>query len=159
MKALRTALTFFIVLRISYKSNQNCQYLCMVWLQPSVESSLNSWSDTPQATAAIALTPAADVLTMTSLNLLTHCPIIERNLGYDRLYRLTVSQILSGEIRDTPKDIAPNHIHLFKYAPVTSCEVERSFSLYKNIICDRRQNLTPENMEKYPVAYSASCHD
>ncbi|PSN43696.1 hypothetical protein C0J52_18627 [Blattella germanica] len=31
--------------------------------------------------------------------------VLERNLGYDRLY--TVTQILSGEIRDTPKDIAP----------------------------------------------------
>ncbi|PSN57822.1 hypothetical protein C0J52_04396 [Blattella germanica] len=75
---------------------------------------------------------------------------IFQNPGYDSLYRLTDSLILSGEIRDTPKDIAPNHIHLFKYAPLTSCEFERSFSLYKNIISDRRQNLTPENMEKYP---------
>ncbi|PSN35024.1 hypothetical protein C0J52_25059, partial [Blattella germanica] len=42
---------------------------------------------------------------------------------------LSTSQILSREIRDTPIDIAPNHIHLLKYAPVTSCEVERSFFL------------------------------
>ncbi|PSN42798.1 hypothetical protein C0J52_20539 [Blattella germanica] len=33
-------------------------------------------------------------------------PVLERNSGYDSLY--TVGQILSGEIRDTPKDISPN---------------------------------------------------
>ena len=83
--------------------------------------------------------------------------VLERNPGYDSLY--TVSQIISREMSHTPKDIAPNHIHLLKYAPVTSCEVERSFSLYKNILSDRRQNLTSENMEKYLVTYCASCHD
>ncbi|PSN38614.1 hypothetical protein C0J52_26589 [Blattella germanica] len=59
--------------------------------------------------------------------------VLERNPGYYSLYIPTVNQILSGEIRDNPKDIPPNHIHLLKYEPVTSCEVERSFSLYKNI--------------------------
>ena len=48
--------------------------------------------------------------------------VIERNPGYASLY--TVNQILSGETRDPPKDIATNQIHLLKYAPVTSCYVE-----------------------------------
>ncbi|PSN48375.1 hypothetical protein C0J52_21015 [Blattella germanica] len=68
---------------------------------------------------------------LTSKITTTHA-ILERNSGYDNLY--TISQIPSKEIRDTPKDIAQNHIHLLKYAPVTSCEAERSFSLYKNIL-------------------------
>ncbi|PSN50769.1 hypothetical protein C0J52_05961 [Blattella germanica] len=56
--------------------------------------------------------------------------VLEINPGYDSLF--TVNQILNEEIRDTPKDIAPNPIHLC--APVISCDVERSFSLYKNIL-------------------------
>jgi len=37
------------------------------------------------------------------------------------------------------------------YAPLTSVDVERSFSIYKNILSDRRQRLTTENIEKYNV--------
>lgn len=37
------------------------------------------------------------------------------------------------------------------YAPLTSVDVERSFSIYKNILTDRRLNLTTENIEKYNV--------
>jgi len=37
------------------------------------------------------------------------------------------------------------------YAPLTSVDVERSFSIYKNILSDRRQSLTIENIEKYNV--------
>ncbi|PSN32871.1 hypothetical protein C0J52_27780 [Blattella germanica] len=43
--------------------------------------------------------------------------VLEINPGYDSLN--TVSQIVSEEIRDTPKGIPPNHILLLKYAPVT----------------------------------------
>jgi hypothetical protein len=39
-----------------------------------------------------------------------------------------------------------------KFAPVTSCDVERSFSHYKTILSHRRQNLLPENIEKYLVS-------
>ena len=37
------------------------------------------------------------------------------------------------------------------YAPLTSVDVERSFSLYKNILKDRRQRLTPLNIEMMNV--------
>jgi hypothetical protein len=39
-----------------------------------------------------------------------------------------------------------------KFAPVTSCDVERSFSHYKTILSDRQQNLLPKNIEKYLVS-------
>ncbi len=38
-----------------------------------------------------------------------------------------------------------------KYAPLTSVDVERSFSVYKRILTDRRQNLTETNIEMYNV--------
>jgi hypothetical protein len=47
-------------------------------------------------------------------------------------------------------------ISSFKFAPITWCHVERSFSSYKHslTLTDRRQNLTMENIEKYMVTYS-----
>ena len=37
------------------------------------------------------------------------------------------------------------------YAPVQSVDVERSFSIYKNILTERRHNLTEENLGKMMV--------
>jgi hypothetical protein len=39
------------------------------------------------------------------------------------------------------------------YAPLTTVDVERSFSLYKNILTDRRHRLTESNIEKLNVIY------
>ena len=36
----------------------------------------------------------------------------------------------------------------YKYAPLTSVAVESSFSKYKELISDRRTNLTPDNIKK-----------
>ncbi|KAF0717638.1 Uncharacterized protein FWK35_00033596 [Aphis craccivora] len=36
-----------------------------------------------------------------------------------------------------------------KFSPITSEDVERSFSLYKHILSDRRTHMTPEHMEQY----------
>jgi hypothetical protein len=41
-----------------------------------------------------------------------------------------VSQALNEDDVDPPKDTAPEKIPLLKYAPVTSCYAERSFSAY-----------------------------
>jgi hypothetical protein len=48
-----------------------------------------------------------------------------------------------------PEDIVPEKVSLLKYALVTACEAESSFSAYKHILLDKRQSMTPENMEKY----------
>jgi hypothetical protein len=37
------------------------------------------------------------------------------------------------------------------YAPLTSFDVERSFSLYKQILSDKRTNMNTENMDKYII--------
>jgi hypothetical protein len=38
-----------------------------------------------------------------------------------------------------PEDIASEKIPFLKYAPVTSCDAERSFSAYKHIPSGKRQ--------------------
>jgi hypothetical protein len=45
----------------------------------------------------------------------------------------------------------PGIISAYKFAPVTSVDVERSFSIYKNILSDNRTSFSPENLEKYII--------
>jgi len=73
--------------------------------------------------------------------------ILEKNPGITRLTE--VAKILAGE----PSDLvmAPDMIAALKYAPMTSCDVERTFSVYKNIFTDRRCSFTEENLEMYVI--------
>ena len=48
-------------------------------------------------------------------------------------------------------NISPPTLPCFKYAPITSVDVERSFSVLKNILSDRRQCLTQEHLQQYLV--------
>lgn len=41
----------------------------------------------------------------------------------------------------------------FKYCPVTSCDVERSFSAYKLIFSDRRKKFLFENLKQHVILY------
>jgi hypothetical protein len=47
-----------------------------------------------------------------------------------------------------------NETSCMKYAPITSVDVERSFSMYKNILSDNRVSFTSENLTKYMVVNS-----
>jgi len=49
---------------------------------------------------------------------------------------------------ELPEDLTENDLIYFKYAPITSADVERSFSRYKNILSDNRQRLDVENIKK-----------
>jgi hypothetical protein len=63
--------------------------------------------------------------------------------------------VLNADNLDPLGDIAPEKISLLKYAPVTSCYVKRFFSAYKHILSDKRQSMTPQNMEKILIVYFA----
>jgi hypothetical protein len=54
------------------------------------------------------------------------------------------------------EDIAPKKMSLLKYAPVTSCDAEKSSSAYKHILSDKRKSVTPKNMGKIVILYCAS---
>jgi hypothetical protein len=62
----------------------------------------------------------------------------------------------NGDDVDPPEVIAPEKMSLLKYSPVTSCDVENSFSAYNHILLDKGQSMTPENMEKIPIVYCAT---
>ena len=47
-----------------------------------------------------------------------------------------------------------NFVSTYSFAPVTSCDVERSFSRFKDILTPLRNNFTEDNLEKYAVIQS-----
>lgn len=76
--------------------------------------------------------------------------VINKNEGFKKLVQ--INNILQGNF-DENDTVDPNIICKFKFAPITSCEVERSFSAYKQILSDKRQSFTSDNIEKYLIAY------
>jgi hypothetical protein len=47
--------------------------------------------------------------------------------------------------------ITPNFLNYFKYTPLTSVEVKRTFSLYKYILSNRHYNFQEHNLEMYII--------
>ena len=45
------------------------------------------------------------------------------------------------------------HQFITMYAPYVSVDVERSFSMYRDILTDKRTNLSDDNIEKYNIVY------
>jgi hypothetical protein len=73
--------------------------------------------------------------------------VTEKNPGYKFL--LELARIFRGE--DVPEHDTKMEEIYYKFAPITSCEVERSFSKYKSILVDNRQCFKVENLEQYLV--------
>ena len=62
-----------------------------------------------------------------------------------------ISKIIAGDKPSTegfPGDLCTQDFLYFKYAPIVSVEVERSFSRYKNILTDNRRSFNVENLSK-----------
>jgi hypothetical protein len=77
---------------------------------------------------------------------------LDKNSGYKVLYK--ISKIIDGKtdsFNGLPEAIEIIDIVNFKYAPVNSVDVERSFSAYKNILSDRRRSFKFENISKIIV--------
>lgn len=52
---------------------------------------------------------------------------------------------------DLPENLNINHLVYFKYAPVNSVDVERSFSMFKVLLADNRQSFQFENLKKHLI--------
>lgn len=83
--------------------------------------------------------------------------IIQKNKGLAILRE--ISAILQGadtgdsEPCDFINNLSPRELSAYAYAPVTSCDVERTFSSFKYIFSDRRRNFTFENLKQHLVIY------
>lgn len=78
--------------------------------------------------------------------------VIEKNSGLNIMFQISM-------VLENPCESLPTELHLFKmtdiisfkYAPLVSVDVERSFSQYKLLLTDRRHLLTPENAKYHLV--------
>jgi hypothetical protein len=82
--------------------------------------------------------------------------VLDKNSGYETL--CSISRILTGESFSTLniEELTASDLVHFKYAPIVSADVERSFSKYKNVLSDNRRSLTFENLRMLTVIYSNS---
>lgn len=74
--------------------------------------------------------------------------ILNKNTGIKTM--TTISKILNGENvlnQNFPDDLNNSDIAHFQFAPITSVDVERSFSKYKNLLSDNRRSFTIENIK------------
>lgn len=79
--------------------------------------------------------------------------LYQKNKGYQVLEKIGLVQSGNNE-EQLPENLTPSLVANMKNAPLTSVDVERSFSLYKHILTDRRTNLTLEHMEQYIIVNS-----
>jgi len=47
----------------------------------------------------------------------------------------------------------PTILSCFKYAPITSVDVKRSFSVFKNMLTDKRHSFTEEKLEMHMIIH------
>lgn len=76
--------------------------------------------------------------------------VFDKNQGLKKLN--TISKIIEGKNHDTIQDfeeeLTTSDLPYFKYAPVSSTDVERSFSKFKMLLSDNRRKFTFENLKK-----------
>lgn len=77
--------------------------------------------------------------------------VLEKNAGFHLIKEINDVLLGQGEIGNELKHYTLTELNNFKYAPVTSCDVERSFSKYKNIFTDKRHKFTFENLKMYVI--------
>jgi hypothetical protein len=80
--------------------------------------------------------------------------VFNKNSGLKKISK--ISKIINGktlteEESELELNLSPEEISAFKYAPITNCEVERSFSKYKHILSDRRLSFIEENLKYYLI--------
>ncbi|XP_022180013.1 uncharacterized protein LOC111040403 [Myzus persicae] len=78
--------------------------------------------------------------------------VLEKNKGYQTLVQ--ISKILSGEETSMvriPENLSLGDLAYFKYAPINSVDVERSFSIFKVLLADNRKSFQFENLKKHLI--------
>jgi hypothetical protein len=84
--------------------------------------------------------------------ILNNLKLISGEFG-DRLQRKLhmLYQISCQKFNDVANERYQKFIPYFDHPPLSSCDVERSFSIFKDILTPKRNRLTEENLEKLVV--------
>jgi hypothetical protein len=77
--------------------------------------------------------------------------VLEKNHGLKQLS--AVMNLNMDEIKkyDEFHDTTPTDLASFKFAPIVSCDVERSFSDYKNLLTDNRRSFSLDHLKMHLV--------
>ena len=78
--------------------------------------------------------------------------VLERSYGFSVICKII--DILGGNGATQGEEdpaLDSNDVTLFKYAPLTSCDVDRSFSQYKKILSDNCRSFLFENSKMHLV--------
>uniref|UniRef100_UPI00358E2E52 transcription factor 19 isoform X1 n=1 Tax=Myxine glutinosa TaxID=7769 RepID=UPI00358E2E52 len=80
--------------------------------------------------------------------------VLQRNpdIGVLRTVALILDGDLHGSEVGVPAGVKLADIPLLRYCPIVSVDVERSFSVYRNVLTDRRHRLTKENITKIMIS-------
>src|SRR5438552_18514424 len=73
--------------------------------------------------------------------------VVEKNHGYKKLREK--SKILKRESVQNDFNYTAEQLPCLKYAPITSCDVERSFSRYKSVLRDNRIRFSFELLRQH----------
>lgn len=78
--------------------------------------------------------------------------IIARNIGFETLREIR-NVLYEGTNTGNQfiENLSPAEIAMFKYAPTTSIDAERSFSIYKQVFNDRRRSFLFDNLKKHVI--------
>lgn len=80
--------------------------------------------------------------------------VLKRNGGFKQI--VDINNIINKNMQATEahaKKLTPKELTLFKYAPTTTTDVEKSFSDYKHLFSDRRRKFLFENLKHHMIAY------
>jgi hypothetical protein len=80
--------------------------------------------------------------------------VLERNRGYSTLCK--ISDFLCGneaELGGNEQELSANDLTLFKYTPVASCDVEKSFSRYKVLLSNNRKSFQFDNFKMHVIIH------
>ena len=77
--------------------------------------------------------------------------VLDANTGRAEL--LKMRNLLRGEAAGGDQVPPADDILAFKFAPIVSCEVERTFSQYGTVLRDNRQSLLFENLKRYLIVF------
>jgi hypothetical protein len=80
--------------------------------------------------------------------------VLERNPGYSTLCK--VSDILcvnEADLGGNEQELSANDLTLFKYSPVSSCDVEGSFSRYKVLLSNNRRSFQFDSFKMHVIIH------
>ena len=102
-------------------------------LEESLHTIKNFQQDLQLSTAPIAQACSEKLLS-----------VLKKNPAYEDL--CAISDIIRGSRVDMIEGLSAAEVLSFKYSPITSCDVERSFSKLKQVLSDKRRSLTMKHL-------------